>query len=66
MEEKVNELCNKIILLENRVNELEKNNRRMKINKIVTTIIMIVFAIIIAIVYINLISKIYGNYTNML
>lgn len=59
------ELIKKINELETRVNILEsKENKRIKLKKI-TTLITIFLSVAIAIFYIIIISKIYGNYTKL-
>lgn len=65
MEEKIVELNNKIIDLEKRISDLELVNKKMKRNKIITSIITFIFILAIALIYILLISKIFNNYTNL-
>lgn len=65
MEEKIIELNNKIIELEKRVNCLEIINKKNRRNKLITSIITIIFVITIILIYTYIISKIYNNYTNL-
>jgi len=58
MEEKLKEL-------EKRVSELELINKKMKRNRIITSIITFIFILAIAMLYIFVISKIFNNYTNL-
>lgn len=51
--------------LEKRIEKLELENKKMKRNKIITSIVTIVFIIAIALIYIFVISKIFNNYTNI-
>jgi len=55
----------KLIELEKRVSELELINKKMKRNRIITSIITFIFILAIAMLYIFVISKIFNNYTNL-
>lgn len=53
----------KIIELEKRVKKLEDSEKKRKRNKIISTVLTLVLALIIGIAYAIIISNIYGNYT---
>lgn len=60
-----NELNKKLIELEKRVSNLEEINKKNNRNKLITTIMTIIFIIVVGTIFITLISKIYGQYTNL-
>jgi len=61
----INELNKKLIELEKRVSNLEEINKKNNRNKLITTIMTIIFIIVVGTIFIALISKIYGQYTNL-
>lgn len=65
IEQYIKELNKKIFELEKRVNDLEIINKKNRRNKLITSIITVVFLIAIILIYTYIISKIYGNYTNL-
>ena len=56
----------KIKELEKRIENLELINKKMKRNRIITSIITILFILSIALLYIFVISKIFNIYTTIL
>lgn len=55
----------KLIELEKRVTNLELINKKLKKNRIITSIITFIFILAIVLLYIFVISKAFNNYTNL-
>ena len=65
MEERIVELNKKIVELENRVNNLEMINKKSRRNKIIASLITLIFILVIAAIYVFVISKVFNNYINL-
>ncbi len=55
------DLNEKVIELENRVKALELHNKRVLTFKIITSVITVIFVIIVALVYLYILSKTFNT-----